>query len=137
MSRVPLGTVPPMIGAQRYGGLSIAAPGLVRELACFGELREASSEPAMHRILMRLVVVLVISLGAVAVMVIVGLVLADIAVAITGLFVGVVCCVFFCLTALVAYERLRSSPVIHENGIVAHQCTRTHRLSALGNTMER
>lgn len=109
---------------QRHAGPSDAAPGLGRELARLGELRETSSGPKMRRILVTMVAILVITLGAAAVMVVLGLVLADIALVVTGLFVGAVCFIIFGLTAFVAYETLRSGLVLHENGIVAHQSFR-------------
>lgn len=109
-------------------GPDAADHGLGRELTRLGELRETTPGRALGRLFMALVALLVLTIGAAAVLLILGLVLPDLALAITGLVVGLVGLAVFGPTAVVAYGTLRSWLVIFENGIVAHQSFRGPRV---------
>lgn len=71
---------------------------------------------------------LAVTVGAVAVMVIRGFVPADVAVAVTGLFVGMVDVLIFGLAGLIAYETPRSSLVTFVNGMVVRHRFRGPRV---------
>lgn len=71
---------------------------------------------------------LAVTVGAVAVMVILEFVPADVTVADTGLFVGMVDVLIFGLTGLISYETLRSSLVTFVNGMVVRQRLRGPRV---------
>ena len=99
-------------------GSAAAASGLGRELTRLGELRQSSGAWSLR----------VLFAALIALLVLVGLVLADIALVIAGLVVGLAGGLIVGLVVPVAYGTLRSSLVIHENGMVTHHGVRGPRV---------